>query len=194
MAISPSPPAAVLLTYEQYMAEGEVKRRYDIVDGVRIFMPGPKWRHQRIGDNVTENLRRFERSSGLGLALSAPFDVMISRRPLHTRQPDVLFITHQRLAQIGGIPEEGALEVAPEIVVEIISDSETQRIFEDKVADYISIGVEECWKVLPPSRTVEVLDLTQGRPVTVATYDETQTLQSHILPNLTIPVADIFAS
>jgi len=37
-----------LLTYEEYMAEGEVKEGYDIIDGERTFMPGPRWRHQRI--------------------------------------------------------------------------------------------------------------------------------------------------
>jgi Uma2 family endonuclease len=193
MAIATPPPATERLTYEQYLAEGEIKQRYNIIDGVRILMPAPKWRHQRVGDNVTELLRRFERSSSVGLALSAPFDVLISRNPLHTRQPDVLFITQARLDASGGIPEDGPLEVAPEIVVEIISDSETQRIFEDKLADYISIGVYECWKIMPPTRTVEVLRLTQGGAVSVAVYNETQTLYSIAVPSLTLPVAEIFA-
>ena len=26
------------LTYEQYMAEEEIRKRYDIIDGVRVFM------------------------------------------------------------------------------------------------------------------------------------------------------------
>ena len=104
MAIAKSPPVANELTYEQYMAEDEIPRRYDIVDGARTFMPGPKWRHQRIGDNTTELLRRYERATGIGLALSAPFDVLIRRKPLRTRQPDVLFITKAQLEKGGGVP------------------------------------------------------------------------------------------
>ena len=44
---SPSPPARDLLTYEQYLVEPEIVARYDIIDGVRIFMANPTRRHQR---------------------------------------------------------------------------------------------------------------------------------------------------
>ncbi|HZP80235.1 MAG TPA: hypothetical protein VFB21_01235 [Chthonomonadaceae bacterium] len=50
------PPAPDILTYEQYMAEEEICLRYDIIEGVRIYMPGPTWRHQRIADKITRNL------------------------------------------------------------------------------------------------------------------------------------------
>ena len=36
------------LTYEQYMAEPEIRRRYDILDGVRVFMTNPTIQHQKI--------------------------------------------------------------------------------------------------------------------------------------------------
>src|SRR5690348_6077789 len=49
MAIAAKTDSPERLTYEQYLAEGEINERYDILDGVRIFMPGPKWRHQRAG-------------------------------------------------------------------------------------------------------------------------------------------------
>ena len=32
-------PAEAILTYEAYMAEPDVEGRYDIINGVRIFMP-----------------------------------------------------------------------------------------------------------------------------------------------------------
>jgi hypothetical protein len=38
MALATPPPAAHLLTYEEYMAEPETNQRYDIIDGVRVFM------------------------------------------------------------------------------------------------------------------------------------------------------------
>lgn len=48
MAITQPAATPEILTYEQYMAEGEVQGRYDIVNGVRIFMAAPTRRHQRI--------------------------------------------------------------------------------------------------------------------------------------------------
>ncbi len=194
MATMTEAPAATL-TYEAYMAEPEVQGRYDIVNGVRIIMPGATWRHQRIADSIGRALYAFEQRSGLGISVSAPYDVLIRRTPrIQTRQPDVLFVSFARLAQGGGIPEVGPLEVAPELVVEVVSNSETQRILGDKIADYISIGVNECWVVRPDARTVEVLALTPGGARTVATVGEGQAVASVVFPGLAVPIAEVFAA
>ena len=194
MATMTEAPAATL-TYEAYIAEPEVQGRYDIVNGVRIFMPGATWRHQRVTKHIEKAFDRYEGSAGVGLNVSAPFDVLIRRFPkLQTRQPDLLFVSHARLAQGGGIPELGPLEVAPELVVEVVSNSETQRILEDKIADYIHIGVDECWVVRPDARTVEVLALTPDGARTVATYGEGQVVVSVVFSGLSVPVAEVFAA
>jgi Uma2 family endonuclease len=195
MAASTPHTAPAVLTYEQYLAEGEVHQRYDIVDGVRIYMPAPTWRHQRVQVNVTGILREYEQRHASGYVIPAPFDVLIRSAPtLQTRQPDVLFITRQRLEQAGGIPEAGPLEVAPELVVEIVSGSETGHSIADKLADYTSIGVKECWLVRPEARIVDVVRLSPDGPVTGATFDETDTLQSITFPDLVVSVAEFFRS
>lgn len=192
MAIRTPPSKTERLTYEQYLAEGEIVRRYDIIDGERIYMPGPIWRHQRIQFRIQTALGRYEETSGIGFALGAPFDILIRRSPLRTRQPDVLFITQAQLDRGGGIPEKGPLETAPELVVEILSNSEHKRLIADKLADYITIGVQEAWLVRPEPRTVEVAQLTPNGPVTIAVYDETQTFPSLTFPDLTVAVAEFF--
>src|SRR5262249_26251775 len=165
MAVTKPQTASSVLTYEQYMAEGEIHQRYDIVDGVRFYMPGPNWRHQRIQVNATGILRDYERRTGSGFVIAAPFDILIRRVPtLQTRQPDVLFITRAQLESGGGVPELGPLEVAPELVVEILSDSETERSLAAKLADYVTIGVKEAWLVRPERRTVEVVRLAPDGP------------------------------
>jgi len=193
MAMMTEAPAATL-TYEAYMAEPEVQGRYDIVNGVRGFMPGATWDHQTVAMNLVELLRQYARASGIGKVNIAPFDVLIRRVPkLQTRQPDVLFVSFARLAQVGSRPAKGPLEAAPELVIEIISDSETQRILEDKIADYISIGVDECWVVRPDARTVEVLRLTPEGAQGGATYTDGQAVASEVFAGLAVPVADVFA-
>ena len=187
-------PAEALLSYEAYMAEPEVEGRYDIINGVRIFMPGATWDHQNIVVNLIEILRGYTRATGIGKVITAPFDVLIRRAPkLQTRQPDVLLISWARLAQGGGIPKVGPLPIAPELVVEIISDSETQRILGGKIDDYCAVGVEEAWVVRPDARTVEVLRLTPGGSQSVAVYDDTQAVASRVFPTLAVPVAEVLA-
>jgi Uma2 family endonuclease len=192
MAIARQPEPAPLLTYEAYMAEGEIYRRYDILDGVRMDMPNPTRRHQDILFNVAEKLRAYERTSKCGKAILAPCDVLIRREPLRTRQPDVLFISHEQLAKCSDENDPAPLYAAPELVVEILSPSETPRMWEDKIADYCQVGVQECWMVSQGAETVEVLRLTQAGPEAIATYDQSQTLRSIVFPNLTIAVAAIF--
>ena len=192
---APAAPQTRELTYEAYMAEPEVPGRYDIVNGVRIFMPGASRRHQRIADSITQLLRAFERQTGLGISVSAPYDVLIRRFPkMQMRQPDVLFVSHVRLTQSGSDSEEGPLEVAPELVVEVISTSETQRILGDKIADYVTIGVNECWVVRPDAGTVEVLTLTPDGVVSAGVYSEGQTVQSVVFDGLAVLIEDVFAA
>lgn len=184
-------PMPELLTYEGYLAEGEINKRYDILDGVREYMSSPTLTHQEVAMNLLECLRAYQRETGRGRTVIAPFDILIRRVPrLRTRQPDLLFLTNETLAKV----DASALPfpAAPELVVEILSDSERQRMVADKLADYIAIGVKEAWLVRPDAQTVEVLRLTSNGPVTVATYDATQTLQSFTFPDLAVTVADFF--
>ena len=192
MATMTEAPAATL-TYEAYMAEPEVEGRYDIVNGVRIFMAGASYRHQRVSNNISRAFYRYEQESGLGTTVSAPFDVLIRRTPkVQTRQPDVLFVSSVRLIEGGGIPAKGPFNATPELVVEIISDSETQRILGDKLADYVHIGVDECWVVRPDDGTIEVLALTPSGTRTVATYGEGEAVASVVFSGLSVPVSDVF--
>ncbi len=194
MATLTTPPAATL-TYEAYMAEPQTEGRYDIVNGVRVAMPGATWRHQRIANNISRSLYAFEERSGLGITVSAPYDVLIRRVPrLGTRQPDVLFVTHERIARGGGVPDVGPLEVAPEIVVEVVSNSETQRILGDKLTDYVEIGVDECWVVRPEDRTVEVLALSPEGARSVRVYGDGEAVASVVFANLSVAVADVLAA
>jgi Uma2 family endonuclease len=192
MALTASKVPVPSLTYEEYLAEAEVNRRYDIIEGVRRFMASPTWQHQRIADKMTRALLAFEESSGAGMALSAPFDVLIERLPLRTRQPDVLFISQEQLAVAGGVPERGVLEVAPELVVEVLSESDRQQVLDEKLADYALIGVREAWLVLPEEKQVQVMQLTTGGPVLAATYDTAGTVRSLTFPDLMVPVVALF--
>ncbi len=183
---------ACVLTWDEYMAEGELMQRYDIVDGVRISMTSPTRLHQDVLMVIAEHLRAFGRRTGVGRAIVAPCDVLIERDPLRVRQPDVLFVSNEQLARCGSRSDPGPLVAAPELVVEILSPSETRSAREAKLADYSRIGVRECWIVSPEAETVEVLRLGGEAPETIGVYANSQTAASGLYPDLTIPVASLF--
>jgi len=191
-AIAPAAPPK-LLTYEAYMAEETDYRRYDILDGEKILMPGATDNHQDIAFNIGTIFREFGVRTQKGKMKMAPRDVQISRVPLRTRQPDVFFISNERRALNPAPNDPAPMTAAPELVVEIISNSETARRFNDKVRDYCKVEVKECWKILPDTQTVEVLRLSRSGAESVRVYGMSETVQSLTFPDLTVAVEAIFA-
>lgn len=53
--------------------------------------------------------------------------------------------------------------------------------------------LHECWRVWPETRTVELLRLSGEGAEVVATYHETEAARSITFPDLSFPVASIFA-
>ena len=169
-------------------------RPYEILDGVLHIVYSPNWRHQRIVKRVGRLLDDYETASGRGYCGIAPFDLVIRRIPkLRTRQPDVFFISHEQLKQNEEVFEGGPLEIAPELVVEVLSPSETPRTLRAKLEDFRVAGVQECWVVGPNSETVQVLRLSAEGIETIHTYSFGETIQSVAFPDLSIASAEIFA-
>ncbi len=187
-----------LITYEEYLEDFMSKRPtlqpYEIIEGVRHFMNTPLLIHQRIVIRLILLLSAYEVARRTGIVIVSPFDVLIRRIPrLQTRQPDVMFITNDRLELSGGIMMEGPLEQPPQLVIEVLSPSETRRIVQDKIEDYRSIGVEEAWLVSSQAETVQVLRLTAEGVESVAVYGFDESVTSLVFPDLTLSLADIFA-
>jgi Uma2 family endonuclease len=182
------------LTFDEWQALPETKQRCEVVDGVLVMPPSPLDDHQWIIGEIFALLREFVVRTGSGLVLMAPRDVLIRREPLRVRQPDILFLSAERTGVVGrpGPGRRIPLEIAPDLVVEVLSPNNTRREMEEKLADYSSIGVLESWLVSPQAETIEVLLLTAEASTIVATFGIGDTLRSDVLPGFTLPIADIF--
>jgi len=151
--------ARKVITWEDYL-QGEPKglECYEIEDGEVIVVGAPSGEHQWVIKVLLRVLDDFVTSRQLGVVIQAPFDVVVQRDPVRTRQPDLLFLRKER----GGTPEQirqlKRLEIPPDIVIEVVlaSEEETERL-EHKLRDYHRIGVPEVWLVYPEERAVEVL-------------------------------------
>ncbi len=185
-------PAPAILTYASYLAEGTINRRYEILDGVRHWMPNPTVRHQDILFNIAAAFKAFSRSSGEGRMVVAACDVLVTYAPLQTRQPDVLFISHERFGDRDPL-DPSALDPAPELVVEILSLSDTRAVLAGKLRDYRRVEVRECWVVSSDTQTVEVLRLTPGAEESVGVFSGVDIVRSAIFPHLLVPITDVFA-
>ena len=174
------------LTYEEYLETPETMVRCEVVDG-EVIMAGPSVYHQTISGNINEPVRAFVRSNRLGRVVYAPVDVIVRRDPLRVRQPDLLFVSNERADILGERIEGG-----PDLVVEIISPSNTRTEIESKLADYATLTVRECWLVYPQIHAVEVLRLEGGDWQRAYIRGAGERIESAVLPGLELEITELF--
>jgi Uma2 family endonuclease len=85
------------------------------------------------------------------------------------------------------------LQQVPDLVIAILSPTNTRRDLDDTLEDFRSIGVREGWIVSPEALTVEVMRLSaEGiHPLTI--FGTGRIVRSQVLEGLALPVAEIFA-
>ena len=117
----------------------------------------------------------------------APLDVIISKNPMRTRQPDILFVSHGRLRLI-----DERLHSAPDLVVEILSPGNTRKQIEQKLRDYAAIGVREAWIADRRQKSISVLHPERDEFRQTAVCRGAQQLRSRVLPRLRLAARRIF--
>ncbi len=187
--------AVKVLTYEAYLAMPETKQRYEILDGELIMSPSPLPIHQWIAANLFRLLDTYVRDRQLGVVLFAPLDVVIRQTPLQARQPDLLFLSAERSGILGAeqLRDLQLLTHAPDLAIEILSPTNTRRELDEKLRDYQSVGVRECWIVSPEAHTVEVVRLSANGVEPIDIFGHGMTVQSEVLAGCDLAVETIFA-
>jgi len=178
--------ANVRFNYDDYLQLPEDKR-YEILDGELFVVPAPNTRHQRISKRLEIALIRQVEENGLGEVLDAPYDVLLSEE--NVVQPDIMFVRKERYAIIGELNIHGA----PDLVIEILSPGTRTKDLEIKRKTYAGRGVQEYWIVDPEDATIEVLAWSESGYVSTGCYDASQRLSSPLLPELNLPLREIFA-
>ena len=177
----------IRLTYEEYLKEPYTMSRFDIVDGEVIMSAGPTRPHQIISGNIYRPVHRFASEGGLGEVLYAPVDVVVRQEPLRVRQPDLLFVANENSSILGDRINGG-----PDLVVEILSPSNSRAGIESKLADYARIGVRECWLAAPEGRTVETLQLDGNEWKRLAIRGIGENVETVVLQGPELHVSEIF--
>ena len=177
------------LTYEDYAKtpEGE---RWELIDGELINLeetmaPSAKEAHQRNQMRLGSRMFLFTDENDLGRVYS-DFDVVLS--DTDTVRPDLLFVSKDRLHIITADNVQGA----PDLVVEIRSESTARRDWTVKRELYARYGVKEYWLVDPEAATIAVLTLTDSKYGVAGIYGIADTLTSTALEGFSIALADIF--
>ena len=170
--------------------EGE---RWELIDGVLYHMAAaPSIKHQIASGNLTGLFQPHIVRLRLGLLLYAPCAVILPGES--AVEPDLLFVRAERR----DIITTRACEGPPDLVVEILSPSNSAHDLAVKRELYARHGVSEYW-ILDPIRET-VLKLTNpavrqgsGEYAVESRYGSGDALSCDAIPGLVITVTDIFA-
>lgn len=172
-------------TYEDYyrLPEGSP---YQLIGGELVMTPSPTPYHQMVSMKLELKMAGFVLEKGLGIVLDAPIDVYLEET--ETYQPDIIFISNERLFII----EEKRIKGAPDLVVEILSPNTGYYDLRSKYKVYEKSGVREYWLVDPQSKSVQVFCLREGKFTLAQEVEQHGTVQSRVIPGFAIQVESIF--
>ncbi len=177
---------APLITGKELLAMGDIGP-CELVDGRIVFMSPTGGKHGLIELYLGSALHHFVQEHNLGWVMTGEVGIYTRRNPDRVRGADVVFLSSERWPED---PPDGFLEVAPDLVIEIMSPNGRWQNVRQKLAEYFAIGVRWVWIVQPENQAVLVF-----RSITeMQQYGMDDMLVGEgVLEGFTLTVARLFA-
>lgn len=174
------------VTYEEWLNMPVVDDGIEeVVNGEIRIMPPNKWKHAVIGENLARALRGLVDESEV-LVVITQFGLIIRKRPLTSRVPDLAMFVKKNIVE-----QDGYIHSAPELVAEVLSPANTRAERAEKLRDYESLRIPEVWVLSPEARTIEVLQLLDGKLRTAQVMVQGQ-LSPELFPGVAVDVSSIW--
>jgi Uma2 family endonuclease len=180
-------------TYADYF-KWKLEERVELIKG-KIFKmsPSPNLIHQRISSRIHTKLGSHL-DGGKCEVFSAPFDVRLPRKSKEDKdiitvvQPDICVVCNPAI-----LDSKGCVG-APDIVVEILSPSNTKKELKYKYEVYEEAGVKEYWVVFPPEESIMMYTLVEGKFVASRFKFAGDAFTSAVLPGFSLDLTQLFAN
>jgi Uma2 family endonuclease len=167
-------------------AEGKYHSLFELVDGV-LVEKGIGYRESLLGVVLGKLLIDFVHPRNLGVVSGA--DGFLRLFPGLVRAPDLAYASWDRFPD-RKIPKEPIPTLAPDLVVEILSESNTDKEMERKRGECFSQGVSVVWEIDPRARTATVYH----RDGTETVLKEGDRLDGgDVLPGFSLELSELFA-
>ncbi len=161
--------------------------RGELIRGVLCETMPTGYEHGQIVTALVIELGTFIKRRRLGTLVASDTGVRLERDPDTVREPDIAFTSAVKIPLDTRIT--GYAEVAPDLVVEVVSLSDSRREAHDKARMWLSHSVPLVWVVYPETRTVDVYHESAA----VSTLGEDDSLDGmDVLPGFTCPVRTVF--
>lgn len=170
------------ISYEDFLKQ-YTNVHAEWVQGEVIQLMTASDKHQDLVRWLISILSLFVETHNLGWLRPAPFNMQLPHLD-RGREPDILFVSRDRLE----IVQETHLAGAADLVIEIVSPESVGRDRGEKFVEYEAAGVREYWLVDPDRQQAEFYQLAEnGRYRLIPPADEGR-FHSAVLPNFWLQV------
>lgn len=183
-------------TITQYMTEDDLLRmpddgnRYELVEGELRQMSPTGYDHGRCTNNLSSMLGVHVRQNKLGDVLAAETGFIIGRKPdgrVTVRAADIAFVAKGRIPANANTAKY--LELAPDLIVETLSPSDTAFEVEEEIAAWLNAGVRLALTMNPASRSIMVYRLLHD---IARLTDQDELDLDDVIPGFRCRVSEIF--
>lgn len=151
-----------------------------------VFMHSPaKYRHANCLSLIQRLVSTFVDARQLGWVGTEKVLICLTRNDY---EPDLVFYGKDKAARLR--PDQTEFP-APDLIVEVLSESTESRDRGIKFEDYAAHGVREYWLVDPDKEIVEQYELA-GETYALRIKQADGTLRSDVVPEFGVPVRAIF--
>jgi Uma2 family endonuclease len=177
-----------LVTAEQLFEMGP-DFHYELVRGELRKMSPTRMPHGLVTGKLTHLLGLCVYPQGLGALCGAETGFVLGLDPDIVLAPDVAFIRRERLPAAPWPPR--TRDDAPDLVVEVMSPSDTRRSMEEKAHDWLAAGSAMVWVADPQKETVTVY--RKDREPRVLQGDDILSGED-VVPGFAVKVSEVFQS
>ncbi len=160
---------------------------YEVVGGVAVEKPPMSAMEVWVASELAAHLRAFVVAGGLGRVF---IEMLFQLGPdLPRRRPDAAFVSAGRWPAARLIPSDEALDVVPDLAIEVVSRSNAAPDVEKKLREYFRAGVRRVWLIYPTERSAYDYD----GPKSVRRLVEGDALEGgELLPGYRLALAELF--
>jgi len=177
--------AAKKLTWDDIKDWPESHGRTELVDGELVMSPVPSKRHQRLCHRLGRPIGSFVEGHNLGEFYEHPIHVILAGGVNY--EPDLCFIAKGRDPD----PNSSAFNGSPDLIIEIISESNREHDTGAKFRHYEKYGVREYWLV-DQKTEIEVWLLEEGKYVSPGNFGRGQPVLTRVLKGLRLDPGQVF--
>lgn len=141
------------MTADELLRLGLSDKRTELVRGQLVVREPAGYRHGEIAARLLASLYNFVESRALGRVVTAETGFVLRRDPDTVRAADVAFVRRERVPVP---PPGGFAEVAPDLVIEVLSPNDRPGEVLRKTADWLDAGVLLVWLIDPQRRDARV--------------------------------------